>query len=146
MTALETSGDTGAGVSTSVQDVSPVVVFSLVEQSLNTRLSETPSTGVQRFFLCPDNVLGVGVRVKVLLEHSPWEGVQLLDTCNGSVSELVLLAVLVQRCVNLTSAQNDTLDFLLWLDLELGVFLVCWIGNDPLEVRVTGEVLNARAG
>jgi hypothetical protein len=40
--ALETSGDTGAGVSTSIENVSSVVVLGLVQQSLDTGLCEGP--------------------------------------------------------------------------------------------------------
>lgn len=142
MTALETGGNTGTWVSASVENVLPVVVLGLVEQGLNAWLRETPGTCIKRLFLCPNDRLGIGVRVEVLLQLSPWEGVELLNTGNGSVGEVVGLAVLNQGSVDLTSAENDTLDFLLWLDLELGG-LVCWIGNDPLEVGITGEVLDA---
>jgi hypothetical protein len=40
--ALKTSGDTGAGVSTSIENVSSVVVLGLVQQSLDTGLCEGP--------------------------------------------------------------------------------------------------------
>lgn len=40
--ALETSGDTGAGVSTSIENVSSVVVLGLVQQRLDTGLCEGP--------------------------------------------------------------------------------------------------------
>lgn len=40
--ALETSGDTGAGVSASIENVSSVVVLSLIQKSLDTRLCEGP--------------------------------------------------------------------------------------------------------
>ena len=40
--ALETSGDTGAGVSTSIKNVSSVVVLGLVQQRLDTGLCERP--------------------------------------------------------------------------------------------------------
>lgn len=142
MTALETSGDTGTRVSASVENVLPVVVLGLVEQRLNAWLRETPGTCIKRLFLCPNDRLGIGVGVEVFLQLSPWEGVELLNAGNGSVGEVVGLAVLNQGSVDLTSAENDTLDFLLWLDLELGR-LVCRVGNDPLEVGVTGEVLDA---
>lgn len=61
MAALEARGDTGAWVSTGVQDVPPVVVLGSVKQGLNARLGEAPSTCVQWLFLNPHNVLGVGV-------------------------------------------------------------------------------------
>lgn len=142
VTALETGGNTGAGVSASVQDVSPAVVFRCVEKSLDTGLGETPGSCIERLLLCPDNVLCIGIRVEVLLQLLPGEGVELLDTGNGCVGDVVLGAVLVQGSVYLTSAEDDALDLLLGLDLEVRgrVGGVC---DDPLEVRIAGEVLNA---
>jgi len=141
VTALQTSGDTGAGVSASIKHVSPVVVLGFVEQSLDAGLGETPSACVQGLLLCPDNVLCVGIRVEVLLELLPREGVELFDTGDGCVGEVVLLAVLDKGSIGLTGAEDDTLNLLLWLDLELRG-LVSSVFNDPLEVRVTGEVLD----
>lgn len=59
--SLETGGHTGTGVSSGVQHVSPVVVFRLVEQSLDTGLRETPCAGVKRLLLSPYNVFRVRV-------------------------------------------------------------------------------------
>lgn len=143
--ALETSGDTGARVSSSIKNVSSVVVLGLVQQSLDTRLCEGPRTCVKRLLLGPDDVLGVGVRVEVLLELSPREGVELLNTGDGSVGDAILLAVLVQSSIDLTSTENDALNLLLRLDLVLALG-VSRVRNDPLEVRVASELLDGGAG
>jgi hypothetical protein len=143
--ALETSGDTGAGVSTSIENVSSVVVLGLIQQSLDTGLCEGPWTCIERLLLGPDNVLGVGVGVEVLLELSPGEGVELLNTGDGGVGDAVLLAVLVQSSVDLTGTKDDALNLLLGLDLVLA-FSVGRVGDDPLEVRVASELLDGWAG
>ena len=142
MTALQSSGDTGTRVSTCVQDMATVVVFGSIEQGLDTGLGETPWSGVEGLFLCPDNGLGVGVRVKVFLELLPWEGVELLDTSDGRVGELVLLTVLDEGSVDLACAEYHTLDLFLGGDLEFRG-LVGGVRDDPLEVRISGKVLNA---
>lgn len=89
----------------------------------------------------PDDVLGVGVGVEVLLKLSPREGVELLNTSNGSVGNAILLAVLVKSSIDLTSTENDALDLLLRLNLVLALG-VSRVGNDPLEVRVASELLD----
>jgi hypothetical protein len=138
---LETGCDGGAWGPTSVEDVATVVVLSLVQQGLNTGLGVAPSTGVQRLFLSPDNVLGVRVAVQVLLQLSPREGVQLLNTGDGSVADTIGLTMLDQGSIDLTSAQNDALDL---LGLVNGA-TVGRVRDDPPEVRVTGEFLNIGA-
>lgn len=105
---LQTSGDGCARVAAGVHDVLVVMMLGLVQQSLDARLSEAPSTGVQRLFLGPDNRLGVRVAVQVFLELLPREGVELLNTCNGDIIDLVVGTVLVQRSVDLTGAKNNT--------------------------------------
>lgn len=133
MACLESCSHTGTWVAASIQHVAAVVVFRLVEQRLDTGLHKTPRAGVERLFLRPDDGLGVGIRVEVLLELSPWEWVELLDAGNGRVGDLVLLAVFVKGGVDLTSAYNDTLDLVVWCNLEiLGLVRLVW--DDPLEV------------
>ena len=146
MRALETSSDTGTGVTTGIEDVSPVVVFGLVEQRLDSGLGERPGTCVEGLFLRPDDGLGVGVRVEVLLELLPWEGVELFDTRDSRVGDLVLLTVLVERGVRLTRAENDALDLVVGVNLKVMAAVVGDIGNDPLEVAVASEVLDAGSG
>jgi len=53
----------------------PVVVFGVIEQSLDSRLGEAPCTGIERFLLAPDNSLGVWIHIEVLFQLLPWEGV-----------------------------------------------------------------------
>lgn len=143
MHRLQTSGNGSAGVTASIHDVLAVVVLGVVEQSLDTGLSEAPGTGVKRLLLAPDNGLGVGVLVKVLLQLLPREGVQLLNTGKGNVVDLVVGTVLVQSSPDLTRAQNDTLNLLRSLD---SASLVLGIGDDPLEAGIgTAEVLNVGA-
>jgi hypothetical protein len=69
--------------------------------------------------------------------------VQLLNTGDGSVAETVGLTVLDKGGVDLARAHDDTLDLLGSLN---GLGLVGGVTDDPLEVRVTGEGLQVRAG
>lgn len=66
------------------------MVLCLVEQGLYSGLDETPGSGIERLFLTPDDVLGVGVAVKVLLKLLPGEWVQLFDTGDGGVGDVVV--------------------------------------------------------
>lgn len=138
---FETGGNRCARGTTGVEDVAAVVVLGSIQQGLDTGLGETPGTGVQRLLLSPDDVLGVGVAVEVLLELSPGEGVQLLDTGDGSVADVVGLTVLDQSGVHLTRAENHTLNL---LGLVNGG-AVSGVGDDPLEVRVASELGEIRA-
>lgn len=140
---LETSGHGGAGGTTSVQDVAAVVVLGGVQHGLDTGLDVRPGTGVERLLLTPDDVLGVGVAVQVLLQLVPREGVQLLDTSDGSVANAIGLTVLDEGGVDLARAHDHTLDLLGSLD---GLGLVGRVRDDPLEVRVAGEGVQVRAG
>lgn len=143
MNRLETSGHRGTGVATGVHDVFSVVVLSVIEQGLDTRLGEAPGTGVERLLLGPDDGLGVGVLVEVLLELLPGEGVQLLKAGDGNVVEVVVGAVLVKGGVDLTGAEDDTLNLVVRLDVAS---LVLGVGDDPLEASVlTRELLNVAA-
>lgn len=118
----------------------PVVVLRVVEEGLDTGLDEAPGTGVEGLLLTPDNGLGIGVHVKVLLELLPGEGVQLLNTGESNVVDLVVGTVLGKSSPNLSRAENDTLNLLGLLD---GASLVLGIGDDPLELGFrASEVLN----
>jgi len=140
---LETGSDTGARVATGVEDVSPVVVLGLVEKSLDSGLREGPWSGVEGLLLGPDDRLGVRVRVEVLLQLLPWEWVELLDTGNGSVGDLVLLTVLVQCHVGLASAHDYALNLVVGVELEVVFTIVGDIRDDPLEVALASEVFDA---
>lgn len=141
--SLETGGHGSARGTTSVQDVAAVVVLGGVEHGLNTGLDERPGTGVQGLLLAPDDVLGVGVAVQVLLQLVPGEGVQLLNTSDGSVADTVGLTVLDEGGVDLARAHDDTLNLLGGVD---GLGLVGGVRDDPLEVRLASEGLQIRAG
>lgn len=140
---LHTSGDGSAGVAAGVHDVFPIVVLGVIEESLDTGLREAPGAGVEGLLLGPDDGLGVGVHVEVLLELLPGEGVELLDTREGDVVDLVILAVLVKGGVDLASAQDDAVDLLGRLD-DTG--LVLGVLDDPAEAGVTGELIERRPG
>ena len=75
MSSLQSCRHTCAWVPASIQHVPAVVVLGLIEQGLDSRLSEAPGTGVEGLLLTPDDVLGVWVHVEVLLQLSPREGV-----------------------------------------------------------------------
>ncbi len=141
MALLDSGSDGCRWVTSSVHNVLAVVVLSLVEDGLNTWLSERPGTGVERLLLTPHNGLGVLVAVEVLLKLLPWEWVELLDTNNGGVLEVVLLAVLGESGVDLSGTENDALD-LLWLSNGLAVLGLL---NNPAEVAVTLELFNVGA-
>lgn len=107
-----------------------IMMFRLVQQGLDAGLGETPSAGVERLFLAPNDVLGVGVHVEVFLELGPREGVELFDARDGCVLVLVGRAVLVQGDVDLAGAEDDALDL-----FGRGDGLVVFrVGDDPLEV------------
>jgi len=118
------------------------VVLGLVEERLDSGLCKAPGTGVKGLLLAPDDVLRVGVRVEVVLQLLPWEGVKLLDTGNGNILLAACFTLLDKRSVHLTCAEDDTVDALVRLNLSSSVRRVF---DDPLEVRVTSELLNARA-
>lgn len=137
MVALESGGNAGAWVAAGVEDVAAVMVNGLVEEGLEARLDVAPCTGVERFFLAPDDVLCVGVIVKILLDLLPWEWVKLFNTGDGGVLETIRLTVLGQGGVDLARAEDDTIDLFGLVD----GLAVLGFGDDPLEVRISGEVL-----
>lgn len=143
MSSLQASGHGGGRVTASIHDVLAVVVLGVVEQSLDTGLDEAPGTGIQRLLLTPDDGLGVRVLVEVLLQLLPGEGVQLLNTGNGNVVNLVVQTVLVESSVNLARAENNTLNLLRLLEVA---GLVLSVLDNPLELSLrTGEILDARS-
>ena len=114
-----------------------VVVLCRIEQGFDSWLHKTPSAGVEWLFLTPNDRLSVLVRVEVIAELSPREGVELFDTGDGGCLAFFAerVTVFVERGVYLTSTYDDTVD-ILWFGDSFTMF---WIGNDPLEVGVTGE-------
>src|SRR3954462_4025082 len=109
---LETGGDGGGTSAASVQDVAAVVVLGGGEPALDTGPGVGPGTCIEGLLLTPDDVFGVGVAVKVLLQLSPGEGVQLLYTGDSSVADTVGLTVLEKSSVDLARAENNALDLL----------------------------------
>lgn len=142
MVLLGSGSDRCGWVTSSIHDVLAVVVISLVQDSLDTWLSEGPGTSVKRLLLTPDNGLGVLVGVEVFLNLLPWEWVQLLDTSNGGIGDVVVGAVLDESGVDLSGTEDNTLDVVL-LGNGLAVLLLL---DDPAEVAVANELLNGRAG
>lgn len=143
MAGLQARRDGRAGIAARKQHVLVVVVLRLVEQRLDARLREAPRARVQRLLLRPHDVLGVRVRVQVLLQLLPGEGVQLLDARDGCVFDALVGPVLVQRGVDLARADYDAGDVLGGVDFAGGVG---GVRDDPLEVRVAGEVGEVGAG
>ena len=122
----------------------PIMMLCLIQQRLDPWLRETPRPSIEWLFLRPDDRLSVRVRVEVLAELGPREGVELLNAGDGCVLEgLVGGAVFVEGGVDLAGAEDDALDFGLWF---YGVVGMGGVGDDPLEVRFACEVLNGGAG
>ena len=144
MGRLEARSDGGGGVAASVHDVLAVVVVGLVEEGFDAGLDEAPGAGVEGLLLAPDDGLGVGVVVEVVLELLPGEGVELLDAGEGDVVDLVVGAVLVEGGVDLAGAEDDAVDLLGGLDAAGGVL---GVRDDPLEGGAgVGKVLDVGAG
>lgn len=118
------------------------MVLRLVEERLDAGLGEAPGARVERLLLRPDDGLGVRVHVEVLAELGPGERVELLDAGDGGGGELVFGAVLVQGDVDLAGAEDDAVDLVRGED---GVVFVGRVGDDPLEVRLAGEVFDGGA-
>jgi hypothetical protein len=104
-------------------------------------LGERPCTGIKRLFLAPDNSLGVGVHIEVLLELLPWEWVQLLNTCNGSVEVFVVGPVLMQCDIYLARTEDDAVDL---LSIRNGI-AVLWVWDDPPEVGIASKLFDGGA-
>lgn len=101
MTSLQTRRDRGAGIATSIHDVLPVMILSIIQQSLNTGLSIAPSTSIKRLLLSPNDSFGIGVEIQIIPELLPREWVKLLDTSDSHIVNLLLSAILGQGCIDL---------------------------------------------
>lgn len=122
--------------------MSSVVVLSVVKERLNTRLCEAPRSRIEWLFLRPHNVLRVRIRIEIVLQLLPGEGVQLLEARDRNIVELVLGAVVRKRRVHLASAEDHARDLVARFDFA---GLMSGIFDDPLEMRVVGELVNAGA-
>lgn len=141
MNTLQTRRHTRAWIATSIQHMSSVMMFRVIQQRLNTRLHEAPRTRVQGLFLTPHDVLGVRIAVEVVFELLPGERVQLLNACDSGVLDTLALAVFDQSGVNLAGAEDDALDVFGSID----GFAVFGFGDNPVEVGVAGEFFDGGA-
>lgn len=141
MTRLQARGYTSAWVSAGVHNMLAIMVLSVVQQSLDSGLNERPSTGIKRLLLTPNNGLGVGVLVKILLQQLPWEWIELFNTGNGCTLDLIVGAVLVERSVDLSSTENNAVDRIWFIDGGA----VLWVFDNPFKLRITSEILDGRA-
>jgi hypothetical protein len=107
------------------------MVLGLVQQCLDTRLREAPSTSIERLFLSPDDVFGVGIAVQIVADLRPWEWMQLLNASDGGSTVANFSAVFRQSDVDLSRAQNNALDFVVGINI---VGFVTFVWDDPLEV------------
>lgn len=145
MRTLESRGYGRTRSASSVHNVLPVVMLRVIQQSLNSRLRERPGARIQRLLLAPNDRLCIRVAVEVLFQLRPWEWVELLDTGDGGVGQVVLLAVFEESGEDLAGAEDDAVDLVVRVELEFGVFFVGGVRDDPLEVTVASEVLDWRA-
>lgn len=60
----------------------------------------------------------------------------MLNSCDGSIGEVVVGAVLVESGVDLTGTEDDTIDFR-WFSDRFAVFSVL---DDPFEAGVSDEI------
>ena len=111
--------------------MSSIVVFRVVQQSLDPRLYETPWTGVQWLFLTPYDGLRIRIAVEVVSQLSPGEGVELFDSCDRCIGNFVGLSVLDKRSIDLTTTQYYSFNVFVLVD---STSLVRRVSNDPLEV------------
>ena len=144
MDCLATSRDGARRLTSGVQRVLALVVLRLVCRGEDTGADVGPRAIVEGLLLAPDDGLGVGVVVEVVLELLPGEGVELLDAGEGDVVDLVVGAVLVEGGVDLAGAEDDAVDLLGGLDAAGGVL---GVRDDPLEGGAgVGKVLDVGAG
>jgi len=142
MACFQSSCDTCARVSSRIHHVFSIVVFGVVQEGFNARLSKAPCSRIQWLLLTPNDRLCVWIHVEILLEQLPGEGVELLDASDGCVLVALVGAIFVEGGVDLTSAENDAIDFIWFGD---GVAMLR-VGDNPLELRFASELLNTRSG
>lgn len=142
MVGLQTRGDRCTWVTARIHDMLPVVMLGDIQDCLDTWLGEGPRAGIKRLLLAPDDRLGIGVAVEILLHLLPWEGVELLNTRDRRVGDLLLSTMLDQCRVDLSGTQDHALDV-----GGLGNRgAVLWVRDDPAELRLAGELLDGGTG
>jgi len=82
------------------------VVFSLTEDGFQSGLHIGPGTCIERFFLCPNNLLKIGVFLKLVANLGPREGVKLLDTSDSDIVDSVGGTLLHKGGINLASTEK----------------------------------------
>lgn len=130
MTTLQPSRDTGTRISSCIHDMLAIMELGVIQQRLDTRLREAPRAGIQGLFLTPDDCLGVLVGVEVVAQLRPGERVELFDASDGRVLDFVGFDVFAEGGVDLTRAEDHTIDVGGFVD-GLAVF---GIRDDPFEV------------
>ena len=143
MTGLDTGGCRGTRSTAGVPDVLVRVFRRLSKDGLHTRLDIRPRASVQRLLLSPDDLLNVRVLLQLVTELGKGEGVELLNTRDGDIVNALSGAVFVQLGIHLTGADEQTLTLLRRLEGPSGMGRV---GDEPLEVRLAGEVCKVGAG
>lgn len=138
MACLQSRGHAGTWVSSSIHNVSSVVMLGCIQQCLNSWLDKTPCSCIQRFLLTPYNRLRVGIRIEVLLQLLPRERIQLFNTSDGGVLVPLSFTMLVKSGVHLTGTKDHTVNLFMGSD-EVAVL---GIGNDPAKVGVAREIFN----
>ena len=97
------------------------------------RLNVLPDTHVQGFFLTPDD-FSVRILVGMLLDLLIGEGVELFNTRDGDIVNLVLFTSLQESIVDLTGT-HDVLGDLLGFNEMLGMLF----GQVELEVGLASQ-------
>lgn len=103
----------------------------MIQRSLDSRLYESPRSGVQWLFLTPYDGLRIGIAVQIVSELSPGERIDLFDSCDCCIGDLVGISVLDKRSVDLTATQYHSFDILVLVD---SASLVRRVGDDPLKM------------
>jgi hypothetical protein len=142
MVSLQTRGDRRTRVTPRIHDMLPVMMLGDIQDRLDTGLREGPRAGIKRLLLAPDDRLGIGVAVEVLLHLLPWERVELLNARDRRVGDLLLGTMLDQRRVHLSGTQDHSLDVGGLGDRGA----VLGVRNDPAELRLAGELLDGGTG
>ena len=85
MRALQPRRNTGTRIPARIHYMFTIMVLRMIQQGLNPGLSETPRASVEGLFLAPDDGLGVGIGIQILLQLGPGEGVELFYARYGCV-------------------------------------------------------------
>lgn len=116
------------------------MLLSCVEDSLEPGPRKRPWTIIKRLFLAPDDIRRVGILLQVFADFLPREWMELLDACNGCISNTMRLAVFCQCKVYLASAVDHSFNA---TSVEYRV-LEAWIRDDRMEFGFPDEVLHVR--